>query len=441
MNYLELTAGQLACQFIKKPDSLFEAFEQLFSTFECFRLGDESITGGDEGTEDFFQYCPLELLEDIEKAMQHVRRHCDMINRFCEDIDKGRGPSMKDGIRLISLVDRGKKPTKSMMEEWHNWDSELRDYVEFFKESLLIDYLYSEEGYKDRGETKPGQQSDTVAKEELRARCREFVLVAKEIIARLEETTEGDWWNDQSLEVLSERLNFSRQGTWLEILPNEFEDHILAFGVLTARAGDVAPTEASPYRGSVLLERWFEGPRDEDITVIVVSDPYICSKQEWQIRASIPLPLNHLKQCRLICLRHLRSWVRAVGEQLEQLDSEHSVPRGSPAVSPNGNLLTQEASEQHDSVDGIPVWIADTRTLKLKSKTVRQYAAQVGKDVLDILNSFQECEWKSRIDDPISPPASDKTKLALRTINLNLTGLRFSKDGDGIKWELIPNSL
>jgi hypothetical protein len=167
MNYLELSGKQLPCQFIKKPDSLFEAFEQLFSAFECFRLGDEDVTGGNAGDEDFFQYCPLELLEDFENAMQHARRHSDMINRFCDEIDKGRRPSMKVGIRLISLVDRGKKPTKGMVTEWDDWVSELRDYVKFFEESLLIDYLYSEEGYRDRGETKPVQQSNATPRIEL----------------------------------------------------------------------------------------------------------------------------------------------------------------------------------------------------------------------------------------------------------------------------------
>ena len=158
MNYLELSGKQLPCQFIKKPHSLFEAFEQLFSAFECFTLGDEDVTGGNAGDEDFFQYSALELLEDFEKAMQHARRHSDMINRFCEEIDKGCRPSMKVGIRLTSLVERGTNPTKKMLTEWDAWFSEFRDYVAFFEESLLLDYLYSEEGYRDRGETKPVQK-------------------------------------------------------------------------------------------------------------------------------------------------------------------------------------------------------------------------------------------------------------------------------------------
>ncbi len=84
-----------------------------------------------------------------------------------------------------------------------------------------------------------------------------------------------------------------------------------------------------------------------------------------------------------------------------------------------------------------PQWLADERSLSYTGKIVRQFAPNIRKDVLDIVNSFQECEWKTRIDDPLSPPDADKTKLALRTINKGLKELKFSKDGDGIKWKVI----
>lgn len=87
-----------------------------------------------------------------------------------------------------------------------------------------------------------------------------------------------------------------------------------------------------------------------------------------------------------------------------------------------------------------PIWSADDRTLAFNGLVVRQFSPQTGKPVLSIMNAFEECDWPNRIDDPLSPPDAEKTKLALRTINSGLHGLRFSKDGDGIKWEVIRNS-
>ncbi|MCA9065980.1 MAG: hypothetical protein KDA96_23085, partial [Planctomycetaceae bacterium] len=87
-----------------------------------------------------------------------------------------------------------------------------------------------------------------------------------------------------------------------------------------------------------------------------------------------------------------------------------------------------------------PTWSLSDRTLLFNGEKVRQFSAQTGKSVLDILSTFEECGWQNRIDDPLSPPDADATKLALRTINLGLVRLRFKKDGDGVKWEVIPNS-
>ena len=85
-----------------------------------------------------------------------------------------------------------------------------------------------------------------------------------------------------------------------------------------------------------------------------------------------------------------------------------------------------------------PQWFNDERSLKFRGQVVREFAPQTGGDVLKIVKAFEECEWPTRIDDPLSPPDAEKTKLALRTINVRLIHLRFSKDGDGIKWEVTP---
>ncbi|GEM_PF-2356304 len=87
----------------------------------------------------------------------------------------------------------------------------------------------------------------------------------------------------------------------------------------------------------------------------------------------------------------------------------------------------------------LPQWLLDERTLMFAGTVVRRFGAQTRNAVLGILSSFEECEWAVRIDDPLSPPDGEKTKLALRTINRGLLGLRFSKDGDGIRWEVVSN--
>lgn len=156
MNYLELTCGQLACQFSSSTGSLLDTFEQLFAVFEQFKLGDENFICEDSYLfdEDFFTDDPQSLLMDIENAIQIARLHSDEIAQFCEGIDKGRGPSMEDGIRLISLVQGGKKPSKSMLAEWISWELKLQNYVEFFTESQIVAFVLKESRLaKEQGET------------------------------------------------------------------------------------------------------------------------------------------------------------------------------------------------------------------------------------------------------------------------------------------------
>ncbi len=98
--------------------------------------------------------------------------------------------------------------------------------------------------------------------------------------------------------------------------------------------------------------------------------------------------------------------------------------------------MTEHSRQDHEK----PTWLPNNRTLSFNGQIVRQFSPQTRKAVLDIVSSFEECGWPNRIDDPLSPPDAEKTKLALRTINKRIRDLRFRKDGDGIKWEVIPNS-
>lgn len=341
MNYLELDRRQLAWQFIQDSYSLVNAFEDWFAIFMDSTIGDDK-----------FPISHLAwTLDEIAKAIQLARLHSPHINRFCEDIENGRAPSLKVGARLIDTLDGGTPLSDCEFKELNLWEFELEEYVQYFGEGLIIGSLLAEDGeHHPRSESTSTQQPNAVSADDLRARCREFVLVANEIICRLEKSTQDDWWNDRSLEGLAERLNFSREGLWLEILPNEFGDHYPAFSIMSATAGAIAPSANSSYCGSTLLERWFEGPRDEDIKVIVVSDPYCSAKSEWQIRASTQLQPYHMKDCREVCLRHLGSWVRAVGERLKELDSEKNTPEEAETDQPTTETRIARFGDEFRSV-------------------------------------------------------------------------------------------
>lgn len=241
MKYLDQSAEQLAWQFIKNPETVVETFEELFFALEWFALGTREIEVGFEGDEDFWGCGDIEwLLEDIEKALQTAKHRSEPVNRFCDEVEKGRGPSLKEGIRLIRLADDGEKPTQSIEEKWGDWESALRDFVDIFKGTLVMDWLI-------------------------------------------------------------------------------------------------------------------------------------------------------------------------------------------------------ETASQAEIDGAKPTWLLNERTLSFNGKIVRQFSPQTSGAVLDIFSTFEECGWSIRIDDPLSPPDAEKTKLALRTINSRLVGLRFKKDGDGIRWEVIPN--
>ena len=117
------------------------------------------------------------------------------------------------------------------------------------------------------------------------------------------------------------------------------------------------------------------------------------------------------------------------------------VHNSSAAIDPKADERSLGMTAHSEQDDEKPTWLVDDRKLSFNGQVARQFSPQTGKEVLNIISTFEECDWPNRIDDPLSPPDAEKTKLALRTINLGLCGMRFIKDGDGIKWEVIPNSL
>lgn len=78
-----------------------------------------------------------------------------------------------------------------------------------------------------------------------------------------------------------------------------------------------------------------------------------------------------------------------------------------------------------------PVWDRESRTLSFDGSN-RQFRGQLGGNVRQILDVFQEFGWRQAEDNPLS---EDKAKAALRTLNKSGLPLRFSKDEGRILWK------
>jgi hypothetical protein len=103
-------------------------------------------------------------------------------------------------------------------------------------------------------------------------------------------------------------------------------------------------------------------------------------------------------------------------------------------------LLRQLHLADRNRLDG-PVWNADRLELMLRGQVVRRlrYRGRA-RNVVRILDTFQELEWPDRIDDPL-PGGADSERLrdTIKSLNRGLIGLRFRADGTGygIVWELV----
>lgn len=73
-------------------------------------------------------------------------------------------------------------------------------------------------------------------------------------------------------------------------------------------------------------------------------------------------------------------------------------------------------------------------------KSVRSIS--VAKNVVKILDAFQEEDWPTRIDDPLAPPDQQRMHETIRRLNDKLSSIRFRADGtgEGIIWEPVTES-
>ena len=152
---------------------------------------------------------------------------------------------------------------------------------------------------------------------------------------------------------------------------------------------------------------------------IAIADGVIANPQEWWDRArAIPVSNNALLH--------------------EGLTKEKK------ALSPGA--IQDSWGKVNDDAPGKPVWDRDTGELTIHGKIAKRIR-NIGqaKNVVSILNAFQESGWPVKLDDPL-PGASeqkrrDRLANAVKSLNDNLVGMRFVRDGstEAIRWERAPS--
>ena len=79
-----------------------------------------------------------------------------------------------------------------------------------------------------------------------------------------------------------------------------------------------------------------------------------------------------------------------------------------------------------------PTWDRVKGELSFGGETVRRIR-RIGsaKNVVLVLDTFQELDWPDRVDSPLSP-GSQKHHATIRSLNTDLSRIRFKSDGEGI---------
>lgn len=85
-------------------------------------------------------------------------------------------------------------------------------------------------------------------------------------------------------------------------------------------------------------------------------------------------------------------------------------------------------------------WNKDTGTLSLGGRVVRRVSSvKKAKNIVAILDAFEEEAWPARVSSPIRNPDPMVMRDAIRSLNKGLTGIVFEADGtgEGIRWRLL----
>lgn len=87
-----------------------------------------------------------------------------------------------------------------------------------------------------------------------------------------------------------------------------------------------------------------------------------------------------------------------------------------------------------------PVWNDDRLELMLRGQVVRRIRSRShARNVVRILDAFQDLDWPARIHDPLPGGADDeRLRDTVKSLNRGLVGLKFRADGTGcgVVWEL-----
>jgi len=128
-------------------------------------------------------------------------------------------------------------------------------------------------------------------------------------------------------------------------------------------------------------------------------------------------------------------WTRAKSIRVEHAVIELSRKFGLPDATYHW-LRREMGSPVEDHTPRVPGWDSESSVLRLDDKVIRRISRRA-RNMIAILNTFEECGWPPRVDNPLSGP-SDSTRLAdaVRRLNSGLDQIRFSRDGtgEGVTW-------
>lgn len=100
--------------------------------------------------------------------------------------------------------------------------------------------------------------------------------------------------------------------------------------------------------------------------------------------------------------------------------------------------LLRELTEPEAPLEGIE-WRKELGELRWNGEVIREVAVGKAKNLVPILDAFQECGWPERLDDPLTAGDGQKLREAIKVLNQRLKRIRFYADGsgEGIRWKVL----
>ncbi len=86
----------------------------------------------------------------------------------------------------------------------------------------------------------------------------------------------------------------------------------------------------------------------------------------------------------------------------------------------------------HGNLEDTPSWDRIKGELSFDGETVKRIRRiGIAKNVVQVLDTFQELDWPDRVDSPLSSPNSQKHHATISSLNTDLSRIRFRSDGEG----------